>query len=204
MPNNQQEKRYFNLQANGVGYANRVREVKPENGDPFYALDISALRGNSEEIKYTNFALRVVGEEAKTVIKDNLDALSKKGNKAIMAFVVGDIQPKSFTYQKDGQTKQGVNIDGRLIKIVSLKINGNLVFKSETKAEGNGSTTKIEQQPSTKDDESDTAFYINPESGEMLSKVSLAKDDADFSAKKDALKEAGYSWNQDQRAWVQN
>ncbi len=39
------EKSYFDLHITGLGYLNRIREVKPKKGDAFLACDIAALNG---------------------------------------------------------------------------------------------------------------------------------------------------------------
>jgi len=33
------EKSYFDLHISGIGYLNRIREVKPKKGEPFLACD---------------------------------------------------------------------------------------------------------------------------------------------------------------------
>jgi hypothetical protein len=60
------EKAFFDLHVNGVGYLNRIREVKPRKGQPFLACSISAMRGDPSDVEYTKFDLRVTGGEAKT------------------------------------------------------------------------------------------------------------------------------------------
>ncbi|MGL4668292.1 MAG: DUF3577 domain-containing protein, partial [Saezia sp.] len=52
---------YFNLHTAGIGYLNRIRTVKPKNGDPFLACSISALYGKSDKPSYTYFDVRVSG-----------------------------------------------------------------------------------------------------------------------------------------------
>ena len=131
------ERKYFDLHVIGLGYTNRVREVKPENGDSFLALDISALRGHSEQAKntYTKFSVRVSGTEAKEVISKNIDAMNEKDAKVLVSFVISDIKPVSYSYKdkNTGDDKTGCAIDGRLLKIKSLKINGEVVFQAVKK-----------------------------------------------------------------------
>ncbi len=62
------EKAFFDLHVNGVGYLNRIREVKPRKGQPFLACSISAMRGEPSDVEYTKFDLRVTGAEAKRVV----------------------------------------------------------------------------------------------------------------------------------------
>ena len=40
------EKSFFDLHITGLGYLNRIREVKPKKGEAFWACDIAALNGN--------------------------------------------------------------------------------------------------------------------------------------------------------------
>lgn len=42
------EKSFFDLHITGLGYLNRIREVKPKKGSPFLACDIAALNGPSD------------------------------------------------------------------------------------------------------------------------------------------------------------
>ena len=44
------EKSYFDLHITGLGYLNRIREVKPKKGDSFLACDIAALNGPSDDV----------------------------------------------------------------------------------------------------------------------------------------------------------
>src|SRR3546814_6007803 len=46
------EKSYFDLHITGLGYLNRIREVKPKKGDAFLACDIAALNGPSDDVSY--------------------------------------------------------------------------------------------------------------------------------------------------------
>ena len=38
---------YFDLQTQGIGYINRIREVTPEEGKSFLSVTIAALRGRA-------------------------------------------------------------------------------------------------------------------------------------------------------------
>ncbi|WP_350617546.1 DUF3577 domain-containing protein, partial [Pseudomonas sp. HY7a-MNA-CIBAN-0227] len=42
------EAKFFDLHTTGIGYLNRIREVKPRGkGKPFMAVTVAALRGSS-------------------------------------------------------------------------------------------------------------------------------------------------------------
>ena len=62
-----QEAKYFDLLTTGLGYINRVREVTPEEGNPFLSVTLAALRGSADNAQYTHFECRVAGKQAKAV-----------------------------------------------------------------------------------------------------------------------------------------
>ena len=63
------EKSYFDLHITGLGYLNRIREVKPKKGEPFLACDIAALNGPSNAPEYRRFDVRVSGSEAQHLVR---------------------------------------------------------------------------------------------------------------------------------------
>ena len=54
--------KYFDLYTTGIGYLNRVREVTPKEGSPFWSVTIAALRGSVDDVQYTYFECRVSGQ----------------------------------------------------------------------------------------------------------------------------------------------
>jgi hypothetical protein len=60
------DKSYFDLHITGLGYLNRIREVKPKKGDAFLACDIAALNGPSDDVAYVRFDTRVSGSKRST------------------------------------------------------------------------------------------------------------------------------------------
>ena len=63
------DKSFFDLHITGLGYLNRIREVKPKKGDAFLACDIAALNGPSDNPEYRRFDVRVSGSEAPQLIR---------------------------------------------------------------------------------------------------------------------------------------
>ena len=59
---------FFDLHTSGIGYINRVRLVEPRKGEPFWACSIAALRGDTNNVEYTYFDVRVSGTEAARLI----------------------------------------------------------------------------------------------------------------------------------------
>src|SRR3546814_6800531 len=69
------EKSYFDLHITGLGYLNRIREVKPKKGDAFLACDIAALNGPSDDVSYVRFDTRVSGSEAQHLVRRCIQAV---------------------------------------------------------------------------------------------------------------------------------
>src|SRR3546814_1281032 len=66
---------YFDLHITGLGYLNRIREVKPKKGDAFLACDIAALNGPSDDVSYVRFDTRVSGSEAQHLVRRCIQAV---------------------------------------------------------------------------------------------------------------------------------
>ena len=118
---------FFNLHVEGVGYLNRVRTVKPKNGQEFLACTVSAIRGSTDAVAYTKFECRVSGAEAKKIVKLlEPDVAAEKA--VLIGFKIADIYPELFTYEKgDKKGQAGVSIKGRLLRVKFAKVNGEAV-----------------------------------------------------------------------------
>jgi len=128
------EKSYFDLHTSGIGYLNRIREVKPKKGEPFLACDIAALNGDSDKPSYVRFDTRVSGTEAQHLVRRCEDAL-KAEKKVLISFRLGDLWADIFTYSKGKRAgEQAVSFKARLLYIGWIKIDGKLVYKAEPKA----------------------------------------------------------------------
>ncbi len=202
----QTETKYFDLHTTGIGYLNRFRQVKPNQGQSFYSCTIAALRGNTDNTLYTYFDVRIVNEEALNVLLNCMDE-TDKDTKVLVGFKIGDIYPEPFTYQsgnKQGQT--GVMLKGRLIKLNWLKINNELVYKPQPLS---AVEQKQEQQSDIQNNQSvdQSAPPVMDNSSVMIqdqdkfSEVFLSKEDPDFLAKKETLKQQGYRWNNERKSW---
>lgn len=132
------DKKYFDLHVTGLGYVNRVREVEVRKGPGFLAADISALRGDSDEVEYTKFDCRVSGAEAQKVIKRAMEAANDQNRKVLVGFKIGDIYPETFTYSKGEKAgTTGVSLKGRILQVKFVKVDGEMVYtapKPETAA----------------------------------------------------------------------
>jgi Protein of unknown function (DUF3577) len=120
----QTQPKYFDLHVTGIGYLNRTREVSVQRGQPFLAVDVSALHGNADNVQYTRFDCRVSGKEAQAIVRQLMPAIERE-RKVLVGFKLGDVYPDTFTYQrgeKQGQT--GVSLKARLLRITWAKVDG--------------------------------------------------------------------------------
>ena len=119
-----QEAKYFDLLTTGLGYINRVREVTPEEGNPFLSVTLAALRGSADNAQYTHFECRVAGKQAKAVVRE-LQAAVEGDQKVLFSFTLSDLYHESFTYKKgDKAGETGISLKARLLRIGWAKIDG--------------------------------------------------------------------------------
>jgi len=127
------DKSYFDLHITGLGYLNRIREVKPKKGDAFLACDIAALNGPNDNVSYVRFDTRVSGSEAQHLVSRCVQAVEAE-KKVMIGFRLGDLWTDIFTYTKGKNAgKPGVSLKARLLFISWIKVDGKLVYKAEPK-----------------------------------------------------------------------
>jgi hypothetical protein len=133
--NTAQEKSYFDLHISGIGYLNRIREVKPRKGDPFLACDIAALNGPADAPEYRRFDVRVSGAEAQHLVRRCIPAVEAE-KKVLIGFKLGDLWTDIFTYSKGKHAgEQAVSLKARLLFIRWIKIDGKLEYKAEARSD---------------------------------------------------------------------
>ena len=118
---------YFDLHTTGVGYLNRVREVRPENGSPFLAVLLAAIHGKSTEVRRTYFDCAVYGPQAQTSVRE-LKAAVEEGRKVLVGFTLSNLKGEAFTFKQGDKAGQpGVNLKARLIRVAWAKVDGESV-----------------------------------------------------------------------------
>jgi len=128
-----EKSKYFDLHINGIGYLNRVREVKPEQGSPFLSVTIAALRGPVDNVQHTYFDCVVVGEEAKDLVRQLQPAVEAE-QKVLVGFQLSDLQAETFTFKQGDQSGgTGVSLKSRLLRLQWSKVDGK-PFPSTTNA----------------------------------------------------------------------
>ncbi|WP_237881361.1 STY4534 family ICE replication protein [Pseudomonas sp. PGPR40] len=126
---------YFDLHITGLGYLNRIREVKLKKGESFLACDIAALNGPTDGPEYRRFDVRVTGEEAQDLIRRCAKAVELE-RKVLVGFRLGDPWVDTFTYSKGINKGQlGVSFKARLLLLNWIKIDGVMVHKRESATE---------------------------------------------------------------------
>lgn len=134
-----QANNHFNLHVSGVGYINRIRWVDVNSGGrrakPFLACSISAMRGDPEELNYTYFDCKVVGEEAQELCERLIEDVEQR-RKVVVSFKLGDIYPHLYDRdvrdaqgRKTGKKEKACLIKGRLLLINSITIDGERVYE---------------------------------------------------------------------------
>ena len=125
---------YFDLHTTGLGYVSRIREVRPESGQAFLSLTLSALRGPVDNAQYTFFDCRVAGRQAEAVMRDLQPAVDAK-QKVLIGFTLSDLTAETFTFKtgdKAGQT--GVSLKARLLRVTWAKVDGESVYQAPVRA----------------------------------------------------------------------
>ncbi|KAA8690089.1 STY4534 family ICE replication protein [Pseudomonas caricapapayae] len=140
MSNSINETKYFDLHTTGIGYLNRIREVKPRKGNPFMAVTVAALKGCTDSAEYAYIDCNVVGAEADKLIRRCQEAVDA-GKKVLVSFRIGDIWADIFTYTsgaKQGQTS--ASLKGRLLYLAWIKVEGEYVYQTQQKEEAPASS----------------------------------------------------------------
>lgn len=152
MSNQANESQYFDLHTTGIGYLNRIREVKPKGrgAKPFLAVTVAALCGSKEAVEYRYIDCNVVGAEAEKLVRRCIEAVNAE-KKVLVSFRIGDCWADPFTYSsgpKQGQ--HGASLKGRLLYIGWIKVDGEFVYEAKPR-----DAASAEQQGTDQGDDSD-------------------------------------------------
>lgn len=193
---------YFDLHTNGIGYLNRIREVRPKNGTPFWACDIAALHGSTDNVNYTRFDCRVSGAQAIELVKQYRQAV-EQDRKVLIGFRLGDLWTHTFTYAKGERAGEtGIRLKARLRYIDFIKVDGATVYSAETDSDGGPEHESQDSDSQTETAaEAEAATPETTQPASMPAEVRLSKDDPDFMARKAALKKQGYRFDGQAKVW---
>jgi len=129
------DRNYFDLHILGIGYLHRVREITPKRGEPFLAVEISALHGAAGQVEYTRFDARVSGREAGRIIRQLIPDIEAE-KRVLVGFKLGDLYAQTFTYQNgDKKGQAGIALKTRLLRIDWAKVEGEYVVRPRSQEE---------------------------------------------------------------------
>jgi len=123
--------KYFDLYTTGIGYLNRVREVTPKEGSPFWSVTIAALRGSVDDVQYTYFECRVSSQQAQKLVQQLKQPVEGK-LKVLVGFTLSDPFAEAYTYKngdKAGDT--GVSLKARLLRVGWAKVDGQPFYSEQ-------------------------------------------------------------------------
>ena len=200
MSDTTQSSEYIDLHTTGLGYLNRARTVKPEQGKPYEAVSIAAIRGRKDNPQYTYYDTTVVGGDALEFINSQKEAINDRNRKVLVRFKISDEEPSSYMAGENNQRRHVIK--GRLVLITWASLDGEVIFISETSNETADSDVDAEAEHSMDDtpdqtDQGDT----QPETEALPDTVKLDKNDPDFMVMKARLKEQGYRWDSQEKVW---
>lgn len=128
---NSESVKYFDLHTTGLGYLNRVREVSPQEGNPFWSVSIAALRGSVDDVRYTHFECRVSGQQAQQLVRQLKPAVEGK-LKVLVGFTLSDLFADAFTFKNgDKAGEPGVSLKARLLRISWAKVDGQPFYNEQ-------------------------------------------------------------------------
>jgi len=123
--------KYFDLYTTGIGYLNRVREVTPKEGSPFWSVTVAALRGSVDDVQYTYFECRVSGQQAQKLVQQLKPAVEGK-LKVLVGFTLSDLYGEPFFYKTgDRAGETGVSLKARLLRVGWAKVDGQPFYKDQ-------------------------------------------------------------------------
>jgi hypothetical protein len=105
------------------------------------AVDIAALHGAKDNVKYTRFDCIVRGKTAQDIVRRLMPDI-EAGRTVLVGFRMGDLYVDTFRYtngEKAGEI--GVSLKARLLHIAWAKVDGKMTYRARSEdADANEST----------------------------------------------------------------
>ena len=204
------DNQYFDLTTSGVGFINRFRLNKPNNGNPYYSVTIAALRGklNDGKSQKTYIDCNVVGD-ALAMAEQLAPHFADGAEPSIMIrFVAGDLEQRKFEY-KSGERKgqAGYALKARLFDIKWFKLDGETVYSEAEllrKAERDNTSEEPAESTAGCSAQSPTDSVASTKASgasSMPTEVRLDKNDPYFEERRQALRDQGYRWDSASNLW---
>ena len=124
--------RYFNEYANGIGYLNSIRAFSAEGKPNRYAAQVSVIQGPADNVHYEYHDLVIASETVLATVLEHQQAIENEDTKVLIHFNMTNPRAKAFMYKKGDRTGElGSVMSGFLSRILSLKINGELMYEDQ-------------------------------------------------------------------------
>lgn len=127
-----EEPRYFNEYVKGIGYLNGIRPIGGNGKPERYAAQVSVIQGPADDVHYEYHDLIVGSETVLGVLFDHQEAVESDEHKVLIRFNMANPRARAFIYkQGERRGELGAAIGGFLTRILSLKIDGELVYEDQ-------------------------------------------------------------------------
>ena len=122
---------YYDISVSACGFLNRVRTVKPAEGEAYLVCTFAALRGaKGERAEPTYFDAKVVGDQARALLTQHENVINDRARNVFAAVRLSDLYVKSFVRERgERQGEPGFALKTRLLAIESLAIDGVVVYR---------------------------------------------------------------------------
>lgn len=139
----QQQASFFNIHTNAMGYLNRVEMIQGNSGD-FIVLNFGALEGPSDRTSTTFINLTVPAKQVEEIISSFWDEINNPEIKVFASVRIAGLSATPFVFGESSKSPGalGVNYNGKLINILSLKVGHETID-----LEGGRQQTQARQQP---------------------------------------------------------
>jgi hypothetical protein len=136
--------RYFNEYANGIGYLNSIREFGAEGKPERYAAQVSVIQGPADNVHYEYHDLVISSETVLGVVLEHREAIEAEDASVLIRFNMANPRAKAFIYKQGERAGElGAAIGGFLTRILSMKINGELVYEDQRTFDDHEGTPQV-------------------------------------------------------------
>ncbi|WP_338523689.1 DUF3577 domain-containing protein [Pseudomonas batumici] len=123
-----EEKKYFNLYLQGIGYLNSVRTIT-RHRQSYLKVSVAVLQGPADSADYTYIDCTVVGIEAKQLISHCAQEINSSREAVLACFTLSDLWVSPYIHQKgDRRGQPGAGLTSNLLSLSMIKINGETVY----------------------------------------------------------------------------
>ncbi|MDA1370269.1 MAG: DUF3577 domain-containing protein [Proteobacteria bacterium] len=147
-----EETRYFNEFGSGLAYVNSISEFV-DAGKTRNHLHMSVIQGPENNVHYEYHRLLVVSEYPYDAIMKQREAIQAKGVKVLIRFKMVNPRVEKFIKRSGEDAGElGTCIGGILTRILTMKVDGELVFEDKRTFKHSTAQNQTESESSLDDD----------------------------------------------------